>query len=50
MVIMDIRSHEEHEETLTLLKLLALGQQQIETGHYRPVEGVLAELDAADRA
>lgn len=50
MVIMDIRSHEEHEETLALLKLLSLGQQQIEAGHYRRIEAVLAELDAADRA
>ena len=32
MVVQDIQSYEKTQQTLALLKLLALGQQQIETG------------------
>ena len=32
MVVQDIESYEKTQQTLALLKLLALGQQQIETG------------------
>ncbi|MEW5769450.1 MAG: type II toxin-antitoxin system Phd/YefM family antitoxin [Pseudomonadota bacterium] len=46
MVVMDIRSYEEHEETLSLLKLLAMGNKQIEAGQYRPAMEVFADLDA----
>ena len=35
LVVMDVRSYEEHEETLALLKLLALGNREIEQGHFR---------------
>lgn len=45
MVVMDIRSYEEHEETLSLLKLFAMGNRQIEAGQYRPAGEVFAELD-----
>jgi prevent-host-death family protein len=45
MVVMDIRSYEEHEETLSLLKLLAMGNKQIEAGQYRPAKEVFADLD-----
>ncbi|MCA8239489.1 type II toxin-antitoxin system Phd/YefM family antitoxin [Burkholderia sp. AU32262] len=38
LVVMDVKSYEEHEETLALLKLLALGNREIEQGHFRPVE------------
>ncbi|MDN7700121.1 type II toxin-antitoxin system Phd/YefM family antitoxin [Burkholderia semiarida] len=38
LVVMDVKSCEEHEETLALLKLLALGNREIEQGYFRPVE------------
>lgn len=50
MVVMDIRSYEEHEETLALLRLLALGHRQIEAGQFRSAEEVFADLDAEDRS
>lgn len=48
MVVMDVRSYEEHEETLALLKILALGNRDIEQGRFRPADELFAELDAAD--
>ncbi|BBO99684.1 type II toxin-antitoxin system Phd/YefM family antitoxin [Sulfuriferula nivalis] len=48
LVVMDVRSYEEHEETLALLKILALGNREIEQGHYRSAKDVFAELDKAD--
>lgn len=50
MVVMDIRSYEEHEETLSLLKLLAMGNKQIEAGQYRPAKEVFADLDEDPQA
>jgi len=49
MVVMDIKSWEEHEETLALLKILAMGNKQIEAGKFRPAHEVFAELEKADR-
>lgn len=48
LVVMDVRSYEEHEETLALLKLLALGNREIEHGQFRPAHAVFAELDQAE--
>ncbi|CAG2309665.1 MULTISPECIES: type II toxin-antitoxin system Phd/YefM family antitoxin [Burkholderia] len=48
LVVMDVKSYEEHEETLALLRLLALGNREIEQGHFRPVEDVFADLDKDD--
>ena len=42
---MDVKSYEEQAETLALLKLLALGNKEIEVGQFRPVNDVLADLD-----
>jgi prevent-host-death family protein len=36
-VIQDVASYEETQETLALLKILALGAQQVEQGKIRPV-------------
>jgi prevent-host-death family protein len=47
LVVMDVKSYEEQEETLALLKILALGNREIEQGHFRPADDVLAELDKA---
>ena len=48
LVVMDVRSYEEHEETLALLKLLALGNREIEQGQFRPAAEVFAEMDKDD--
>lgn len=48
LVVMDVQSWEEHQQTLALLKILALGQRQIDDGQYRTASDVFAELDAVD--
>ncbi len=45
LVVMDVRSYEEYEETLALLKLLALGNREIEQGHFRAADAVFADID-----
>jgi prevent-host-death family protein len=49
LVVMDVRSYEQQEETLALLKILALGTRDIEHGRFRDVEDVFADLDKEDR-
>ena len=49
LVVMDVRSYEQKEETLALLKILAMGNREIEQGRFRSAEEVFAELDAEDR-
>lgn len=48
MVVMDVKSYEEQAETMALLKLLALGNREIEKGLFSDAESVFAELDQAD--
>ena len=48
LVVMDVKSFEEQEETLALLKILALGNREIEQGKFRDAADVFAELDKAD--
>ena len=43
-VIQDVASYEETQETLALLKILALGNQQIEKGRVIPAEQVIKRL------
>jgi prevent-host-death family protein len=50
LVVMDVRSFEEQAETLAMLKILALGHQEIERGLTRNVEDVFADLDQDDQA
>lgn len=45
LVVMDVRSYEEQEETLALLKLLALGNREIEQGQFRAADAVFADID-----
>lgn len=45
-VLQDVASYEETQETLALLKVLALGQQDVEAGRVKPVAGVVARLRA----
>ena len=48
LVVMDVKSFEEQAETMALLKLLALGNRQIELGQFQDMEDVFAELDQDD--
>ncbi len=43
-VIQDVASYEETQELLALLKLLALGNQEVEDGRIRPLSGVVERL------
>jgi len=45
LVVMDVRSYEEQEETLALLKLLAWGNREIEQGHFRTADEAFADID-----
>ncbi|HEY5582152.1 MAG TPA: type II toxin-antitoxin system Phd/YefM family antitoxin [Rhodoferax sp.] len=47
LVVIDVKSYEERENTLALLKLLALGNAEIEQGKFRDAEEVFADLDHA---
>ena len=43
-VIQDVASYEETQETLALLKILALGSQQVERGEIMPIGEVADRL------
>lgn len=43
-VLQDVKSYEDTQETLALLKLLALGRQDIDAGRTRPVAEVVDRL------
>jgi prevent-host-death family protein len=45
-VLQDLASFEETQETLALLKVLALGNQQVAAGKVKPVADVVARLRA----
>ena len=45
-VLQDVASFEETQETLALLKILALGQRDVEAGRVKPVADVVARLRA----
>lgn len=44
LVIQDVRSYEETQEALALLKILALGEQQVREGKVQPAEDVFRQL------
>lgn len=48
LVVMDVVAWEQREETLALLKLLAMGQREYELGLYRDADEVLADLERDD--
>ena len=45
LVVMDVQSYEDNIQTLAMLKILALGQNQIKNGQYKTIEQAFAELD-----
>ena len=49
-VIQDVASYEETQETLALLKILALGNQQIEQGKTKSLRDVVKQLRALKTA
>jgi prevent-host-death family protein len=44
VVIQDIESYEQTQQTMALLKILALGMRQIEEGKFLPAEDVIKRL------
>jgi prevent-host-death family protein len=48
VVIQDIASYEQLQDTLALLKVLALGNRQIEEGKLQPAEGAIDHLRERD--
>jgi prevent-host-death family protein len=44
VVLQDIESYEQTQETMALLKILALGNRQIEGGEIEPVAAVVERL------
>lgn len=48
LVVMDVLAYEQQQETMALLKILALGRRELEAGRFRSAEDVLADLDGDD--
>jgi prevent-host-death family protein len=48
-VLQDVASFEETQDTLALLKLLALGTRDIEAGRTRPLADVIESIGAGSR-
>ena len=48
-VLQDVASYEETQEMLALLKLLALGNQDIEAGRTKPAREVIDRLKSTNR-
>jgi len=44
VVLQDIESYEQTQETMALLKILALGNRQIEAGNVEPAAAVIRRL------
>jgi len=44
-VLVDIASYEQTQETIALLKVLAIADKEIEAGESVPIEEVMAEYD-----
>lgn len=49
-VLMDVASYESTQESLALLKILALGNQQLAAGQVSPITDVVARLQAKQPA
>lgn len=48
LVVMDVKSFEEQENTLALLKILALGNREIEQGQFSDAEDVFSRLEKSE--
>ena len=49
VVMQGVKSYEQTQETMALLKMLALGQKQIEQGNVQPASDVVAKLRKRDK-
>jgi prevent-host-death family protein len=49
-VLVDVRSYEESQQTLALLKVLALADKEIDAGETKSIEDVLTEFHAETSA
>ncbi|MBI9083499.1 MAG: type II toxin-antitoxin system Phd/YefM family antitoxin [Desulfobacterales bacterium] len=49
VVVQDIQSYEQTQETMALLKILALGSRQIEAGKVEPAAAVIERLRKRQR-
>jgi len=47
-VLQDVASYEETQETLALLKILALGNREVEEGRVRPLKEVVEGIRARE--
>lgn len=45
LVVMDVRTYEDQQQTLALLKMLAMGKREIEEGRFRDAAELFEELD-----
>ena len=50
VVIQDIASYEQMQETVALLKMLSLGDRQVEAGRVQPAVDVIVRLRERQRA
>lgn len=50
LVVMDVQSYEEQEQSLALLQILAHGQREIDEGKVIPADEVFARIEALDKA
>lgn len=50
VVIEDIREYEKQQETVALLKILALGRKEVERGEVKPAEEAFSDLEARIQA
>lgn len=48
LVVMDVHGYEEQEQTMALLKILAMGSKEIQQGKFRDAEDVFADLDRSE--
>jgi prevent-host-death family protein len=49
VVVQDAQSYEDMQQTVALLKILAMGQKDIEAGNYKSTIEVFAELERMDK-
>ncbi len=47
-VLVDVRTYEQSQETMALLKILAIADQEIESGETVPIEDVMKEFGVKD--
>jgi prevent-host-death family protein len=48
VVVQDAQAYEDMQQTIALLKILAMGQNDIETGNFTPTDEVFADLERMD--